>query len=657
MTSTLPIHFIKKLTRLSQKNSLLLLNQVYRIYSGCLSLIFVILWVIMTQTFNDRLKAGIIICDGGMGTYLNQMGISYDHCFDELNLSRPELIGDVHGRYINAGAEIIETNTFGGNAIRLASHALEKKVREINIKAAKIARESRDISGQDILIAGSIGPLGKHLEPFGKISHQEAAEIYTEQIEALLEGGVDLFIVETLSNLEEMEIVIKAIKNISELPIIAQMTYTAEGKTLLGNTPEESVARLAPLGVDVIGANCSVGPQKMLEVIQQLAELGTAYISAQPNAGLPRLYSGRFVYFSSPDYFGEYALRFVEAGATVLGGCCGTTPEHIKAVSEALKDVHPIRKEQTSAVTSIKVKTVQPAKPIEKVSPFLEKFKRKFVISVEIDPPKGTTPDKLIRVAGELKEAGSDAVNIADSPMARVRMSCLALAYLIKQHVDIDIVLHFTTRDRNLMGLQSDLLGANAIGIRDILALTGDPPHVGDYPHATAVYDVDSIGLVSIITKLNSGFDFAGNSIGKPTQLSIGVAANPTSPDIELEMARLERKIAAGAQYIFTQPMYDIDTINGFLEKISQFSLPIMLGILPLVSYKHAEFMHHEVPGILIPDNIRQRMNKAGERSAEEGAVISLEIIEKIKQSVAGLYLMPSFGKYDTCRDIIKEIV
>ncbi|MCP4583399.1 MAG: bifunctional homocysteine S-methyltransferase/methylenetetrahydrofolate reductase [candidate division Zixibacteria bacterium] len=609
----------------------------------------------MVDSFRERLKAGLIICDGAMGTYLNQKGISYEHCFDELNLSQPDLISEVHREYIDAGAEIIETNTFGANMIRLTGSGLADKVRELNIKAAKIAREARDICGQDTLIAGSIGPLGKHLQPYGKIEHKMAAEIYQEQIESLLEGGVDLFMPETMSNLVEMELIVTAIKKVSDLPIVAHMTYTAECKTLLGHSPEEVIARLAPLGVDVIGANCSVGPQKMLEVIEQLNELGTGYMSAQPNAGMPRLYGGRFVYFSSPDYFGGYSRKFADAGVTIIGGCCGTTPEHIKAVSKVLKDVHPIRKEQPTH-TLIETKPIEVKPALESVSPFLEKLSNKFVISVELDPPKGTNPKKLIKVAGQLKEAGADAINIADSPMARVRMSCLALAYLIKQNVDIDIVLHFTTRDRNLMGLQSDLLGANAVGIRDILALTGDPPSVGDYPHATAVYDVDSIGLVSIISKLNSGFDFSGNSIGKPTSFSIGMAANPTAPDIKLEMDRLGCKIAAGGQYIFTQPMYDLDTINSFLDRVAKYSRPIMLGILPLVSYKHAEFMHHEVPGIEVPEYIRGRMRKAGDKSAAEGALISMELIDKIKKSVAGLYLMPSFGKFSTCHAIVKEI-
>ncbi|OQX92805.1 MAG: bifunctional homocysteine S-methyltransferase/methylenetetrahydrofolate reductase [candidate division Zixibacteria bacterium 4484_95] len=610
----------------------------------------------MPVDFRERLKTGIVICDGAMGTYLNQKGISYDHCFDELNLSKPELILQIHQEYIDAGAEMIETNTFGANSARLSGYGLEDKVREINIGAVRIAREARDITGQDVFIAGSIGPLGKQLLPYGRISPQSAFKVFIEQVEALLEGGVDLFIVETISNLEEMELAVSAIRKVTKLPIVGQMTYTAEGKTFLGNSPEEVVSRLALLDVDVIGANCSVGPQKMLEVIEVLAEVGTGYISAQPNAGLPRLYAGRFVYFSSPDYFADYARKFVNTGAIIVGGCCGTTPEHITAVSKKLKDIHPVRnKRQTSP--HIKVREIREEKTTGLMSPFMVKLLRKFVVTVEIDPPKGTNPDRLIEVVGQLKEAGVDAVNIADSPMARVRMSSLAMAYLVKQNIDIDTILHFTTRDRNLMGLQSDLIGAHAIGIRDVLALTGDPPSLGDYPNATAVYDVDSIGLVEIITKLNSGYDFSGNSIGKSTHFSIGIAVNPMAPDYQLEMNRLRRKIAAGGQYIFTQPLYDIKIINSFLDDISTYNLPIILGILPLVSYKHAEFLHYEVPGIDVPVTIRQRMKKAKSRSTEEGKLIALEIIDKIKKSVAGLYLMPSFGKFDTCLNIAKEIL
>lgn len=612
----------------------------------------------MENSFLSRLKRGVIICDGAMGTYLNQKGISYDRSFDELNLSRPDLINQIHREYIEAGAEIIETNTFGANSVRLSSYGLEEKVREINIKAVKTAREARDISGKDVLIAGSIGPLGKQLEPYGKINKEAARGIFREQIESLLEGGIDLFMIETIANLEEMELVVGIIKKTCDLPIVAQMTFTAEGMTLLGNRPEDVALHLVPLGVDVIGANCSVGPQMMLEVIQILCEFGTTYVSAQPNAGLPRLYNGRFVYFSSPDYLAEYARKFVQAGATIVGGCCGTTPDHIAAIAKALKDIHPAPDKIGGPAEKerINARPVQDEKIVQTVSPFLEKLNRGFVVSVELDPPKGSNPEKLIKVTAELKQIGADAVNIADSPLARVKMSCLALAYLIKQSVDIDIILHFTTRDRNLMGLQADLLGAHAVGIKDILALTGDPPSLGDYPQATAVYDVDSIGLVSIIQKLNSGSDFFGNSIGKPTNFSIGIAFNPTAPDYRLELSRLERKVMAGGQYVFTQPLFDIDLIKRSVDDIAKFGLPIMLGILPLVSYKHAEFLHNEVPGIMIPNGLLDRMNKAGEKSTSEGQDIALELIEKSKGLIKGLYLMPSFGKFEVSMNIIKQI-
>lgn len=606
----------------------------------------------------SRLKRGVIICDGAMGTYLNQKGISYDRSFDELNLSKPELINQIHREYIDAGAEIIETNTFGANSARLSSYGLEEKVREINIKAVKTARDARDISGKDILIAGSIGPLGKQLEPYGKINKDAARDIFREQIESLLEGGIDLFMIETIANLEEMELVVSIIKKTCDLPIVAQMTFTAEGMTLLGNRPEDVASHLVPLGVDVIGANCSVGPQMMLEVIQVLYEFGTTYVSAQPNAGLPRLYNGRFVYFSSPDYLAEYARKFVHAGATIVGGCCGTTPDHIAAISKALKDIHPAPEKNNTPIEKdrISIRAVKDEIKIQTVSPFLEKLNRGFVVSVELDPPKGSNPEKLIKVTADLKQIGADAVNIADSPLARVKMSCLALAYLIKQSVDINIILHFTTRDRNLMGLQADLLGAHAVGIKDILALTGDPPSLGDYPQATAVYDVDSIGLVSVIQKLNSGYDFFGNSIGKPTNFSIGIAFNPTAPDYRLELSRLQQKARAGGQYVFTQPLFDIDLIKRSVDDIAKFGLPIMLGILPLVSYKHAEFLHNEVPGISIPIRLLERISKAGEKSASEGQEIALELIGESQGLINGLYLIPSFGKFEVSMNIIRHI-
>ncbi len=609
----------------------------------------------MGTNLKKRLDDGVLVCDGAMGTYLNQKGVSYDRCLDELCISRPALVEEIHREFINAGAEIIETNTFGSNRFRLASHGLEHLTRDINLKGAKIAREAREISGIDILVAGSIGPLGKPVEPLGKIKVEEAREAFVEQAEALLEGGVDLFMIETISSIDEIVAAVTAVRSVTDLPVIAQMTFTTEGTTYFGITPAEMAARLLPLEVDVIGTNCSVGPQKMLETVEQLSELGVPYISAQPNAGLPRYFGGRFVYLSSPDYFGDFARAFVKAGARIVGGCCGTTPEHIAALARAVKDSTVEKRTPMVKVKGLdRLPAVKPGRGAS--TRFFETLKNRFSISVEIDPPKGTNPAKMLEAALKLKEAGADAVNIADSPMARVRMSCLSLAYLVSSSVDIDIILHFTTRDRNLMGLQSDLIGANAIGIRNILALTGDPPSIGDYPQATAVYDVDSIGLVKIISRLNSGIDFAGNSIGKPTEFSIGVAANPANPDLDAEISRLREKLDAGGQYIMTQPLYETDLLNRFLDKLNMPGVPLMLGVLPLVSFKHAQFLHNEVPGIEIPEDIRQTMEKAGEESARVGEEIAATFIDEIKGIVSGIYLMPSFGRFETSIRIVEGL-
>ncbi len=609
----------------------------------------------MGTNLKKRLDDGVLVCDGAMGTYLNQKGVSYDRCLDELCISRPALVEEVHREFINAGAEIIETNTFGSNRFRLASHGLEHLTRDINLKGAKIAREAREISGIDILVAGSIGPLGKPIEPLGKIKVEEARMAFVEQAEALLEGGVDLFMIETISSIDEIVAAVTAVRSVTDLPVVAQMTFTTEGTTYFGITPAEMAARLLPLEVDVIGTNCSVGPQKMLETVEQLSELGVPYISAQPNAGLPRYFGGRFVYLSSPDYFGDFARAFVKAGARIVGGCCGTTPEHIAALARAVKDSTVEKRTPMVKVKGIdRLPTVKPGRGAS--TRFFETLENRFSISVEIDPPKGTTPAKMLEAALKLKEAGADAVNIADSPMARVRMSCLSLAYLVSSSVDIDIILHFTTRDRNLMGLQSDLIGANAIGIRNILALTGDPPSIGDYPQATAVYDVDSIGLVKIIAKLNSGIDFAGNSIGKPTEFSIGVAANPVNPDLDAEISRLREKLDAGGQYIMTQPLYESDLLHRFLDKLNTPDVPVMLGILPLVSFKHAQFLHNEVPGIEIPEDIRHTLEKAGEESARVGEEIATTFIDEVKGIVSGIYLMPSFGRFETSIRIVEGL-
>ncbi len=611
----------------------------------------------MLDPFLERLKKGTILCDGAMGTLLYSRGIGFEHPFDELNLSKPEMVQRVHQDYIKAGAEIIETNTFGGNRFRLGASDIPEKVKEINSKGAKIAREAREIEGEPVFVAGSIGPLGRPLAPIGKITLKQAFDAFQEQAEALLEGGVDLFIIETFSDLIEIKEAIKAVRKVSKLPIIAQMTFSEEGLTLMGYTPSEIAKELEKTEVEVIGVNCSVGPQRVLDVIYQMKKVTSLPLSAQPNAGFPRFVDGRFIYLSSPEYFAEYTRRFLSAGVAVLGGCCGTTPEHIQAMADVLKEEESDSNDYVGII-QVEKRAEEKVTPEELIQPsaFASRLEKKFVISVELDPPRGVNPKKILRDAQLIKDKGMDAVNIADSPMARVRMGCLSLAALVKEKVGLEVILHLTCRDRNLMGLQSDLIGAHALGIRNILAVTGDPPRLGDYPHATAVYDVDSIGLVKIIRKLNQGTDWAGNSIGSPTSFSIGVGVNPTALDFEKEMERLKQKVGAGADFIFTQPLYDIAVLDGFLKRTESLNLPILVGLLPLHSFRQAEFLHHEVPGITIPQKIRDRMKGAGEKGIEEGVLIAKEFLEEIKERISGVYLIPSFGKVEQALEVVEEI-
>jgi methionine synthase I (cobalamin-dependent)/5,10-methylenetetrahydrofolate reductase len=611
----------------------------------------------MSDPFLERLKAGPLLCDGAMGTLLYMRGVSYERSFDEQNLSHPKIVLDVHREYIKAGSEMIETNTFGANQIRLRNFGLDGQVREINLAGAKIAREAREIEGREVFVAGSMGPLGKPLLPLGKVSPQDAFDAFQRQAEALLEGGVDLFIAETFSDLSEMEQAIRAIRAVCRLPVIASMTFDEDGKTFMGYTAEEVAHGLEKLDVEIVGANCSVGPQKMLELTQRLRQATHKMLSIQPNAGLPRYVDGRFVYLSSPEYFARYAKQYVENGALIVGGCCGTTPEYIRALHAILRnDV-----QQPAAAEEVPVSVEQRAREetfapeeTEKASEFAAKLGKRFLISVEVDPPKGVNAEKILKNVQGLKQTGVDAVNIADSPMARVRMSCTSLAALIKQQIGMETILHVTCRDRNIMGLQSDLLGVHALGIHNVLAVTGDPPVLGDYPQATAVYDVDSIGLVKIIRKLNQGADWVGNSIGSPTHFCVGVAVNPNADDLEKEIDRFRKKVQAGADFAFTQPLYDLGVLERFLERVSNVRIPIFLGILPLRSFKHAEFMHYEVPGIIVPEEIRNRMRDAKDRSSEVGTAIARELLRKAKHMVDGVYLMPSFGRFEVITEVLQ---
>ena len=605
--------------------------------------------------FLERLQDGVVVGDGAMGTMLYARGVFVNRCFDELNLSNPALVRSVHEEYLDAGADIIETNTFGAHRFKLGPHGFDQQVRKINREGARVAREAAQGRG---LVAGSIGPLGKPLEPLGNITFDEAVAAYQEQAEGLAEGGVDLFAIETIPALDQARAAVTAIRAVSALPITVSMTFTEEGTTFYGDKPEDVVRTLEDWDVTVVGANCSQGPQPMLETVQRMASVAKRLkLSAMPNAGAPAMVDGRYVYLCTPEYMASYARRFIAAGATVVGGCCGTTPAHIRNLVRSVRMVQPAR-EVVTVVPQVAAKETLPPIPREEKSPLARNMGKKFVVSVELDPPKGADPGRIIDRAQYCKENEIDAVNVADGPRASARMSAQSLCVLMQTKVGVDTILHYTCRDRNLLGIQSDLLGAYALGLRNILAITGDPPKLGDYPDATAVYDVDSIGLIRIMDHLNHGRDLAGNAIGPPLGIHIGCGADPSKPDLEKEVRRLEEKIKAGAEYVMTQPVYDPKTVETFLGMIRHLHVPVLIGILPLYSHKNAEFLHNEVPGMTIPEDIRERMRKAGsgEDAQAEGVRIAQEALLAVRDLVQGAYVMPPFNKVDLAVRVIEVL-
>ena len=612
----------------------------------------------MKHPFLERLQAGPLLCDGAMGTLLYAHGVPYERCFDELNLVQPELIQRIHQEYLTAGAEIVETNTFGANRFKLARYGLEERVRDINFRAVKIAREAREVSGQPVFLAGAVGPSGRALAPAGAISPAEARAAFGEQIEALLEAGADLLILETFPDLDELRQAILAAREVCDLPVVAQISFADDGTTLTGRGPADVAAALAELDVVVIGVNCGLGPQLALDVVQQMQSADGVYLATQPNAGFPSRLEGRFQYYSTPEYFADYTRRFAEAGVRLIGGCCGTTPRHTAAMRQALDELRPEHATRPiSGVTLSRPPEVVETPATAGPSPWAQKLQAgKFVVSVELDPPKGLNPTKIVQGAQYLAGLGVDSINIGDSPMARVRMSCIALAVLIQRQTGLDTIIHFTTRDRNLMALQSELLGAHALGIRNVLALTGDPPRVGNYPNATGVWDVDSIGLVQVLRQLNEGRDWAGNSIGRPASFEIACAVNPVADDLELELDRFRRKMEAGAHFAMTQPLYDLEQLEQFIDRVGPLPIPLILGVMPLQSHKHAEFLHNELPGVSIPAAIRERMRQAGERGQAEGILQAQEFLSAAQRHVQGVYFMPSFGRYEMVGELVKVL-
>jgi homocysteine S-methyltransferase len=608
------------------------------------------------KPFLERLQDGAVVCDGAMGTMLYARGIFVNRCFDELNLSNPALVRSVHEEYLEAGADVVETNTFGAHRFKLAPHGFDSQVHKINAEGARLAREAAHPRGG--LVAGSMGPLGKPMEPLGTISRDDARAAYEEQAKGLAEGGVDLFTVETMPSLEVARAAVDAIRKVSEAPIAVSLTFTEEGTTFYGDTPEDIVRTAEEWGVAVVGANCSQGPQPMLETMQRMAAVATRVkLSAMPNAGAPALVDGRYVYLCTPEYMASHARRFLSVGVSFVGGCCGTTPAHIRNLVRSVRMLRPAREVVTVLPPAV-VKDAPVPIPREEKSPLARKLGKKFVVSVELDPPKGADPDRLVDRAQYCKEKEVDAINVADGPRASARMSAQSLCVILQTKVGVDTILHYTCRDRNLLGIQSDLLGAYALGLRNILAITGDPPKLGDYPDATAVYDVDSIGLIRIMNHLNHGRDLAGNPIGPALGIHIGCGADPSKPDWEKEVRRLEEKVKAGAEYVMTQPVYDPRTVERFLGLIKHLDVPVLIGILPLYSHKNAEFLHNEVPGMIIPDDIRERMRKAGsgEEAQGEGVRIAQEALLAAREAAQGAYIMPPFNKVELAMRVIESL-
>lgn len=619
-----------------------------------------------------RLFAGrTVLCDGAMGTMLYARGVFINRCYDELNLSQPETVRAIHAEYLQAGAEVIETNTFGANAFRLEHYGLQDKVRAINVAGVRLARECvtqiREKQAAEAFVAGSIGPLGIRLEPLGKTALEEAREAFAEQIRALVEGGpgvgVDLLIIETMTSLAESEQALRAARSEAPgVPVIVMMTVDEDGNCLDGSSAETAAATLTELGVDALGCNCSAGPATVLSVIERMRPVTALPLAAMPNAGIPRAVEGRTIYMTSPEYMASFTRKLVKAGASIVGGCCGTTPSYTRAMKSALRAMDAMETgarvvEQASSGTGVPKKIESKVEP----APLAERSKigamvaaGEFVSMVEIVPPKGIDCSKELDGAAQLHRLGVDAINVPDSPRASARMSAQSLCVQIQQHVGIETILHYTCRDRNVLSIQSDLLGASSIGLKNILCLTGDPPKLGNYPDATAVFDVDAIGLVNIVRNLNHGLDIGKNSIGASTGFTVAVAANPGVPDIDQEVRRFAYKVEAGAEYAITQPVFDLKLLEEFLRRIEGFRIPVIAGIWPLTSLRNAEFMKNDLR-VSMPEEIMARMATAASPDAAkaEGVKIAQEMLAEVRPMVQGVQVSAPFGKYSAAAEVL----
>jgi methionine synthase I (cobalamin-dependent)/5,10-methylenetetrahydrofolate reductase len=601
------------------------------------------------------------IADGAMGTMLHQRGQGFQHCFDLLNLTQPSLVAEIHRAYIDAGAQIIQTNTFGANRFKLSRHDLDTRLEEINVAGVELARRVVLASFKKVYIAGDIGPLGVRLAPFGRVQLEEAREVFCEQISALVGASVDLLIVETMTDLFEIREAVLAAREVdARIPILASMTFTRDDRTLLGDSPEKVAEKIHDAGADLIGVNCSGGPDQILRVLKAMRQaVPEGLFSAMPNAGWPEQVSGRIFYPATPEYFGEYALSFWQAGARVIGGCCGTTPQHIAFMRKSV-DSTPV---ETLSVQPAALNREKEDIPETRELPTLLAQKLaagKFIFAVEMDPPRGLATQKLLAGASLLTESGADVIDVADSPMARMRMSPWAVCSLIQKSVGVETVLHFPTRGRNLLRVQGDLLAAHAIGVRNIFVIMGDPTAIGDYPNAADNFDLVPSGLIRLIKEgFNTGVDHSGSDIGQPTSFFAGCALNLNPSNPEQEARNLHRKVAAGADFILTQPVFEPAKAVSFLElydnEFEPLKVPVLLGMLPLNNLRHANFLHQEVPGVDIPQAILQRMESAGDNGINVGAEIASDLIREMRPYIQGVYLMPAFNRFDIVAGIIEQ--
>ncbi len=609
------------------------------------------------KEFIQKVSNQVLLFDGGMGTELYNRGVFINQSFEELNLKNPSLVKAVHSEYRKAGADVLETNTFGANRFKLGKFQLADQVYEINLQASKLACE---VAGEDLFVAGSVGPLGVQIEPLGPISNDEARDFFKEQIRGLVDGGADLLIFETFIYPNELEQAVRAAREICDLPIIAQMTIDEDASSLTGTSPAIMVDELNKIGADIIGVNCTVGPQVMLNWLEQVRKHTNLPISIMPNAGKPRNIDGRNIYLSTPEYFGEYAKHFIQSGANIIGGCCGTGPEHIQKMRASINAQSPHFSTKKYEIKNISVKEQIPIIPIAKKSRLAKRLSDgHFVKIVELLAPKGVSAENEIQKARELYYGGIDAINIPDGPRASSRMSSLALATMIQNQVGIEVVLHFVCRDLNVIAIQSNLLGAYSLGIKNVLAITGDPPKIGNYPDATGVFDVDSIGLINIINRLNNGLDISGAPIGNPTGFHIGCGANPGALNLDQELKRIDWKIEAGAEFIMTQPVFDLHIFENFFKRIEHYKIPIIAGIWPLTSLRNAEFMNNEVPGCNVPNEILEQFRKV-ETSKDKSRILGIEIANKTLSSlmgaIQGVQISVPFGNIQSTFNVLDGI-